>query len=95
MIKSKVNDGGSKVLQAVREVRESQEVPKSEVPHETPDLGKVNAEQIRSWLKSDVQRCISMFVAILENESVLDELSEIFYSRMRQMQAEKAKEGQS
>lgn len=57
------------------------------------DLSKIEVPQIREWLKADVQRCISLFVAILDNEAVMDELSEIFYSRMKLEQMKKAKEG--
>lgn len=55
------------------------------------DLSKVDIQQVRKWLKNDVQRCISMFVAIADNESVLDELAEAFFSRMKQQLAEVAK----
>jgi len=57
------------------------------------DLSSIQVPQIKEWLKSDVQRCISLFTALLDNDVILDELAEVFYARMHRAQAIKDKEG--
>lgn len=56
------------------------------------DLSKVDIQQVRKWLKNDVQRCISMFLAIADNESVMDEMAEAMFSNFKLQAAQKAKD---
>lgn len=62
----------------------------TQVPRETPE---VTAIVIREWIQRDIRTAITFLQAVLSEDAVLSEMTEIFEARMKQAQAQREAEG--
>jgi len=75
--------------------------PGANVPRETvagkmksvAEKVKSDEEALREFIKNDAQRCVSLLMAIVENEAILDELVDMFKAQLDNIRAKKEQEG--